>query len=70
MTTSVVVVAYGDEPLLETCLTAVLADLAPGDEVLVVDNGMTVAPPALGGVRVLRPARNVGFAGGCRLGVR
>ena len=70
MTTSVVVVAHGNEPLLETCLTAVLAELAPDDEVVVVDNGMVGAPPPLPGVRVLTPARNLGFAAGCRLGVR
>lgn len=70
MTTSVVVVAHGNEPLLETCLTAVLADLTPDDEVVVVDNGVVGALPSLPGVRVLSPGRNLGFGAGCRLGVR
>ena len=69
MTTTVVIVAHGEEPLLEACLTSVLAGLAAGDEVLVVDNGMTREPPAFPGVRVLAPGSNLGFAGGCRLGV-
>ena len=44
MRTSVVVVAFGDEPLLSTCLQAIQADVAAGDEVIVVDNGVTATP--------------------------
>lgn len=67
---SVVIPAYGDEPLLERCVASALAD---GDtEVVVVDNGCTsdaVERVAhVPGVRVERPGVNTGFAGGCNLG--
>lgn len=65
---TVVILAFGEEPLLERCV----ASVADGSrEVLVVDNGCLsdavrrVTP--LPGVRVLRPGRNLGFAGGCNL---
>lgn len=74
---SVIVLAYGDEPLLQQCVDAVLAsrstDGAPlALEVLVVDNGS----PAVSRlaeqprVRVLAMGRNTGFAGGCNAGAR
>jgi GT2 family glycosyltransferase len=74
MTASVtaVVLAYGDEPWLETAVQAVLASTGVSIDVVVVDNG---ADPGaidkikeLGGVRILSPAVNLGFAGGCDLG--
>ncbi len=68
MTTSVIVVAHGDEPLLTACLSAILTDLPDGGEVLVVDNGVS-APPTVPGVRVVTRGRNLGFGGGCRAGV-
>jgi GT2 family glycosyltransferase len=67
VTTSVIVVAHGDEPLLTSCLTALLADLPAGGEVVVVDNGATLAE--IPGIRVVTRGRNLGFGGGCRLGV-
>lgn len=67
-TVSVVVVGYGDEPDLPDCLDAIRADLSEGDDVVLVDNGLT-APPDLPDVRVVPAAHNVGFAAGCHLGV-
>jgi GT2 family glycosyltransferase len=67
VTTSVIVVAYGDEPQLASCLSALLADLPAGGEVLVVDNGANL--PEVPGIRVVTRGRNLGFGGGCRLGV-
>jgi GT2 family glycosyltransferase len=74
MTASVtaVVLAYGEEPWLEEAVRAVLASTGVGIDVVVVDNG--AAPRAidkikgLGRVRILSPAANLGFAGGCDLG--
>ena len=68
MTTSVIVVAHGVEPVLPSCLAALATDLAPGDEVLVVDNGMA-DPRTFDGVTLVGDGTNLGFAGGCRLGV-
>jgi len=67
-----VVLAYGEEPQLAEAVLAVLASTGVGIDVVVVDNG--AAPAAiekingLGGVRILSPAANLGFAGGCDLG--
>lgn len=69
---SAVVLAYGAEPLLERCVTALLESTGTTVEVVVVDNGCTsdavrrVAGRA--GVRVLEPGSNTGFTGGCNLG--
>jgi GT2 family glycosyltransferase len=70
---SVIVLGYGTEAYLESALRAVVADLRPGDEVLLVDNGVEGAaerraswPEA---VRVVSPGSNTGFAGGCLEGV-
>lgn len=68
MSVAVVVVGFGDEPLLEGCLHSVLAQLGPGDEVVLVDHGVT-DPPTLDGVHVVRPPDNTGFGGGCDAGV-
>lgn len=71
--TSAVVTAFGPSPLLGECVTALLGSTGVRTEVVVVDNGGTEdAVDALAGtpgVRVLRPGRNTGFAGGCNLGV-
>lgn len=68
MTTSVVVVGFGDEPVLEACLRSVLAQVVPGDEVVLVDHGIA-ARPDVEGVRVVTPATNGGFGAGCAAGV-
>ena len=64
---SVIVVGYGDEPDLPACLDAIRADLAVGDDVVLVDNGITTLPD-LGGVRLVTAGSNDGFAAGCHLG--
>lgn len=68
---SAVVLAWGEEPWLERCVEAVLASEGVSVELLCVDNGCTSAAlrrvASRAGVRVLRPGRNLGFAGGCNL---
>ena len=69
----VIVLAYGAEEYLGECVAAVLASAdasgVPLDLALtVVDNGAAAAVDALPDdprMRVLRPPRNLGFAGGC-----
>jgi GT2 family glycosyltransferase len=64
---SAIVLAHGEEPTLQRCVAALVADGAA--DILVVDN--EAAPRAvasvrgLPGVTVLVPGRNLGFAGGC-----
>ena len=76
--TAVVVVAFEGEALLGDCLDALLADMEPGLEVFVVDNGSRdaslevarrreAARPGL--VHTLALPRNFGFAGGVNRGV-
>ena len=69
---SAVVLAYGAEPLLHECVTALLASEGADVEVVVVDNGCTGSGvrdlEGTAGVRVLRPEHNTGYAGGCRMG--
>jgi GT2 family glycosyltransferase len=69
---SAVVLAYGDEPWVERCVDALLASNGVTVDVVVVDNGCTTGASdrleGRGGVTVLRPGRNLGFAGGCNLG--
>ena len=69
-----VVLAYGSEPLLERCVRALLESAGARVDVVVVDNGCTTDAvdrmAVVAGVRVVRPPRNTGFAGGCNLGAR
>lgn len=72
ITVGVVMVAYGDEPLLHEAVSSVLASNSVDVEVILVNNG---ADPAaieavryLPGVMVVSPGINLGFAGGCNLG--
>jgi GT2 family glycosyltransferase len=60
-----VVVHWRNEDLLAELVAAWPPD--PRFELLVVDNGSSAPLPA--GARVLRPGRNLGFAGGANLGV-
>ena len=67
-----VVLAYRDEPWLTACIDSLAASEGLGKlQIVLVDNG---APEAVGqvadrdGLIVLRPERNLGFAGGCNLG--
>ncbi|MDG4831145.1 glycosyltransferase family 2 protein [Solwaraspora sp. WMMD1047] len=67
-----VLLAYGPEPWLADAVRAVSASAGLDLEVIVVDNGCTgdgvQVIAGWPGVRVLRPAMNTGYAGGCRLG--
>jgi GT2 family glycosyltransferase len=63
-----VVVHWRNEELLAELAAAWPRD--PRFELLVVDNGSTLPwPPLPDGVRVLRPGRNLGFAGGANAGI-
>lgn len=70
---AVIVLAYGPEPYLRDCLTAVLSSRDVDLEVVVVDNGCTSVEArsvqGMPGVRWLVAGSNTGFAGGCNLGV-
>jgi GT2 family glycosyltransferase len=72
MRVTAIMLAYGPEPWLADAVDAVLASTGVEVDLVLVDNGTT--SPALGeikgrpGVRVLRPAENTGYAGGCQLG--
>ena len=64
--------AFGHEPWLDDCLTAVAAQ---ADEVVIVDNGSAHADVLLAwegrtGVVVVRPGTNLGYAGGCNAGAQ
>lgn len=69
---SAVVLAWLDEPWLERSVRALLGSDGVRVEVVLVDNGCTTDAvdrlAALPGVVVVRPGRNLGFAGGCDAG--
>jgi GT2 family glycosyltransferase len=68
---SVIVLAWGAEPYLGACVESVLATIGAEDELILVDNGARDAVDALPAddrLRILRPADNLGFAGGCNTG--
>ncbi len=67
MSVSAVVVGHGDEPLLPDCLEALVAQLGPDDEVVLVDHGIR-SVPEVDRVRVVTPSSNTGFGGGCAAG--
>ncbi len=69
---SVIILAYGDEPLLASSVRSALASRDVLVEVILVDNGCAAvaaldADPRL---RILTPGTNTGFAGGCNLAAR
>ncbi len=68
MSTSVIVVGFGAEPLLAECLGTVSDQLDPDDEVVLVDHGIDTLPD-LDGVVVVTPTDNGGFGAGCVAGV-
>lgn len=66
---SVIILAFGREPLLQVCIDAVLDSRDVDVEVVLVDNGSTMVrnistDPR---IRVFDPGTNTGFAGGCNL---
>ncbi|WP_421740933.1 glycosyltransferase family 2 protein [Cellulomonas sp.] len=69
--TTVIVLAYGDEPYLAAVVDAVLASTDVRLDLVVVDNGCTSDAvrelPDLPQITVLRPDRNLGFTGGVNL---
>lgn len=69
---SVVVLGYGTEEHLESCLRAIVDELGPDDELVLVDNDIMDSvrrrPHWDERVRVVGDGRNTGFAGGCNLG--
>jgi len=69
MSLSAIVPTLGRSPLLVPCLEALRQD-GSGIEILVVDQGeRPVELPAGLADRILRPGRNLGFAGGTNLGI-
>jgi GT2 family glycosyltransferase len=71
-TTSVIIVTYQAEDLVDPVLDALLADPDSPDEIIVVDNASsdnTVAVVDRPGVTVVALPENVGFGGGCHAGV-
>ena len=71
--TSIVIPVHGNAALTRACLDAVLDDLGPGREVIVVDDASTDATPQLldgygDRIRRLALARNGGYARACNEG--
>ena len=73
-TVTAVILAWGDEPVLEESVRAVLASEDVRPDVVLVDNGCTSDAvevlSSVSGVTVLRPGTNLGFATGCNHGAR
>ena len=72
---SVVIVAHDSRATLATTLRALEAELADGDELIVVDNASTDGTPetvreAHPAVNVLETGANLGFAAACNRGAR
>lgn len=73
---SVIVLAYGEEAHLSSCIDAILCSVDDTGqplivEVILVDNGAPDAVarlPADPRLTIVRPSGNLGFAGGCNLG--
>lgn len=71
LSVSAIVLAYGAEPWLRECITALLASADVSVDVLLVDNGCASVDlaelSALERVQMLRPSRNLGYSLGCNL---
>jgi GT2 family glycosyltransferase len=72
---SVVIVSWNGMRQLPECLAALLPQLPPGAEVILVDNGSTDGTPAWARasypqLRVIALPENLGFAGGVNVGLR
>lgn len=72
-TLTVIVLAWKDEPWLAGCIDSVLKSSGLEIDLVVVDNGCRpddlAAVPDHDRFRLLEPGANLGFAGGCNLGV-
>ncbi len=70
----VVMLAYGAEPVIELAITAVAVSRGVDISLVVVDNGCSrpdlAELCAAAGAALLRPPRNLGFAGGVNVGAR
>jgi GT2 family glycosyltransferase len=68
----VIVLGYGQEDYLEACIGALVPQLGPSDELILVDNGIADAqrrlPDLPERVQVIGDGVNLGFAGGCNYG--
>ncbi|GIH21242.1 glycosyltransferase family 2 protein [Rugosimonospora africana] len=74
---SAVVLAWKEEPWLTRCIEALLASTGVAIEVVIVDNGAEGSSVQTlekfadhPSVKLVRPGRNLGFAGGSNLGAR
>lgn len=72
---SIIIPAWNGRDYLHGCLAALLAHAETGTEVLVVDNASTdgsaeMVEAEFPTVRLIRNAHNLGFAGGCNVGLR
>src|SRR5258706_15030121 len=71
-TVDAVVLSWLAEPLLRSCVEALLASEKVDVRVILVDNGATTDDVEVleqyPRVSVLRPGRNLGFSGGCNAG--
>lgn len=69
---SIVILAYGDQPLLGDCVKAATSSPGIDAEVVIVDNGCNdkevLAELAAERVKIVDPGKNLGFAGGVNLG--
>lgn len=67
---SVLIVTYNEAELVRGCLASLLAQLAPEDEIIVVDNGSRDGTPEVveevaPGARVVRRHHNAGYMAAC-----
>lgn len=74
-TVSVIVVSYNGQVWLERCLGAAVAQLEPGDELILVDNASTddsvdFVRRTFPRVQIVEASANLGFAAGNNAGVR
>jgi len=73
-TASVIIVVFNGRQYLDDCLSSVIAQLQPHDEIILVDNNSTDgSPDFIAGrfpqVTLVRQPQNGGFAQGCAVGV-